>query len=430
MMDSVIVHYFLQLPVDIVRCILTTYLKGKSKYSLLQTTEKFNNLRKQIIYFKLNSIESKKFYLNRKYRQKVLSCLYQPQYQLHLTLDNLNLPGGGWPTALDLSIILPVHRLQILYFEDIDNFQLIGQYTPSLLDITGCNRSIDMNLCKGISTLSFRNCSNIENMDNFSDVNVCSLHSCELINFNNDFSVFKSLQVFALVGCDTITDVSPLAHIPELTLMLCPNITNVDVLTHNKKLTIQRCENIAHISLSDDTRHSVSIFSCIKLEEVIIAGKVDIVQLHVLGKLSNICFLEKVNHLSLEDVDSLIGLTNMNYVQSISLLLCDQLMEISPLLQVKSLEIAECQSITSIKSLSYLEILTINNAESLQLIEDLPLLKELEMEGCDQFKTLRNLPLCQKYRFDLSHGQLRRVEFINCPGYSKGSCNADDEDSS
>eukprot|EP01040_Poterioochromonas_malhamensis_P008747 gene8747-9469_t len=415
MTDSSIVHSFLQLPVDIIRSIFTTYLQGKSKYSLLQTTEKFNHLRKQIIYFKLNNIESKKFYLNRRYRQKILSCLYQPQYQLHLILDNLQLPDGGWPTILDLSVALPVHRLQIISFKKINNLHLIGANTPSLLDISGCDSSIDIEHCKGISTLSLTKCCNIQNIEKFSEINVFYLRTCLLANVN--FSIFGSLQIFALTDCTTITDVSPLAHIRELTLMTCPNITNIDVLTHNDKLSIHHCKNITKISLSDHPRREVLLSACSNLQEITIAGKVGKIQLYICGNLLQISLLEKVNSLSIEEADSLINLSNVQYVQSIELLLCEHLLEISPLSQIKSLEINECFSVKTIKSLQYLESLIISCAGELRTIEDLPLLKELEIGHCYHLEKLMNLPLCQKYELNLSNDQLHRLEVVNCPGY-------------
>ena len=412
MTDSSIVHYFLQLPVDIIRSIFTIYLQGKSKYSLLQTTEKFNHLRKQIIYFKLNKIESKKFYLNRRYRQKILSCLYQPQYQLHLILDNLQLPDGGWPTILDLSVALPVHRLQIISFKKINNLHLIGANTPSLLDISGCDSSIDIEHCKGISTLSLTKCCNIQYIEKFSEINVFYLRTCLLANVN--FSIFGSLQIFALTDCTTITDVSPLAHIRELTLMTCPNITNIDVLTHNDKLSICDCPGIKTISLSDHPREEVNIARSSKLVGLTIAGKVGKVNLNFLSRLFDISLLDCVNKLTIVEADSLIRLTNLKYVQSISLLTCNQLVELSTLLQVKSLEINECQSLLSIRSLQYLDRLTICSAEELQSIEDLPLLRSLEIDDCQNLAKLTNLPFCKDYEFNVFFGKL---EVLNCPGY-------------
>ncbi len=50
----------------------------------LQKTEKFHLLRKQI---KLNWIEGQKFYLNHEYRERILSCITNPQSQLGLPIE-------------------------------------------------------------------------------------------------------------------------------------------------------------------------------------------------------------------------------------------------------------------------------------------------------------------------------------------------------
>ncbi len=106
-----IVHYFLQLPVEITRSIFNEYLKGndKNKYALLQTTEKFNLLRKQIIYLKLNWIDSQQFYLNREYREKILSCIVHPQC---LVIECLRC---GCPDSIDLKYDLTSSSIKNLF---------------------------------------------------------------------------------------------------------------------------------------------------------------------------------------------------------------------------------------------------------------------------------------------------------------------------
>ncbi len=414
--ESPIVHYVLQLPVEITRSIFNEYLKGeyKNKYALLQTTEKFHLLRKQIIYLKLDLIKGKKFYLNHEYRERVLSCIENPQYQLHLDLDYLNSMRKNWPTTIDLSVVLPVHQLTIYYFPKIDNFHLIGTYKLDLLDIVDCDSSIDIELCKGIPTLFLGNCSKIENIDKFSDIKICSLRSCSVNPVQ--WSIFSSLQVFELTECESITDkdVSALAHIRDLTLKKCSNITNIDVLTHNDKLSICDCPGIKTISLSDHPREEVNIARSSKLVGLTIAGKVGKVNLNFLSRLFDISLLDCVNKLTIVEADSLVRLTNLKYVQSLSLLTCNQLVELSTLLQVKSLEINECQSLLSIRSLQYLDRLTICSAGELQSIEDLPLLRSLEIDDCENLTKLTNLPFCKDYEFNVFFGKL---EVVNCPGY-------------
>ncbi len=148
-------------------------------------------------------------------------------------------------SSIDLSFILPVHRLSISSFSEIKNFHLIGTNKPDILEIDSCDSSIDIEVCKGISNLSLNCCSKIENIDKFSDIKVCKLSSCSVP------SVFGSLQVFQLSGCESVTDVGALAHIPDLTLCQCPNIINIDVLTRNNRLNIVCCANIEKISLSN-----------------------------------------------------------------------------------------------------------------------------------------------------------------------------------
>ncbi len=420
--ETVIVHYFLQLPIEISRSIFNEYLKEKSKYSLLQTTEKFNLLRKQIIYLKLRRNESEKFYLNRGYRERVLSCIESPQYQLHLGLDKLFFEGDG-SSAIDLGIVLPVHRLQVNFFAEIINFHLIGSNKPDLLEINHCNSSIDIEHCNGISTLSLSLCSKIENIDKFSDIKVCKLRSCPINPM--EWSMFSSIQVFELFECGSITDVSALAHISDLTLGRCQNITNIDALTHNNSLTIDCCVNIETISLSDHPRDEVKIRGVFNLLELTIAGTVRKVQLDSLPSLSQISLLDYVIELNIEEADSLISLDNVPYVQSISLVRCVSLEEISPLLQVKSLEMDECVSVKSIKSLQFLENLKVYTTEDLRSIEDLPLLTSLKFRNCDGIEKIANLPVCTNYEVFLSVDEFEEFEVVNCPGYVKPTFQAE-----
>eukprot|EP01040_Poterioochromonas_malhamensis_P010485 gene10485-11409_t len=364
--ETVIVHYFLQLPIEISRSIFNKYLKEKSKYSLLQTTEKFSLLRKQIIYLKLRQDESEKFYLNRGYREK-------------------------------LGIVLPVHRLQVNFFAEITNFHLIGSTKPDLVEINHCNSSIDIKHCKGISTVSLNLCSKIENIDKVSDIKVCKLRACPVNPV--EWSVFSSLQVFELFECGSITDVSALAHIPDLTLGQCQNITNID--------------------------DEVKIRGVFNLLELTIAGKVRKVQLDSLPSLSQISLLDYVNELNIEEADSLISLDNVRYVQSISLIRCVSLEEISPLLQVKSLEMNECISVKSIKSLQFLENLKVYTTEDLRSIEDLPLLTSLKFRNCDGIEKIANLPVCTNYEVYLSVDEFEEFEVVNCPGYVNSTLQAE-----
>ncbi len=131
-----------------------------------------------------------------------------------------------------------------------------------------CDSSIDIELCKGISSLFLSYCI-LENIDKLSNINICSFHCCSANTIL--CSVFSSLQVFELSDCDSITDVSALAHIPDLTLSQCPKNTNIDVLTHNKKLTIYDCEGIEKVSLSDHPRDEVCIKGMSEPLEVTIA---------------------------------------------------------------------------------------------------------------------------------------------------------------
>eukprot|EP01040_Poterioochromonas_malhamensis_P008580 gene8580-9284_t len=319
----------------------------------------------------------------------------------------------GWPKSIDLSVILPVHKLSIHSCSTIENFHLIGTYKPNILNISACDSSIDIEVCKGISKLVLSCCSKIENIDKFSDIKVFKLWSC-VIN-PADWSIFSSLQVFELDNCKSITDVSSLAHIPDLTLTSCPNITNIDSLTHNDNLSISDCGSISNISLSDYPRNKVCIGCTCGLIGMTIAGKVKNLQLDFLPYLSQISLLDEVNKLVIKRTEDLVSL-NYLPVHSLSLILCTNLEEISSSLPVKSLEIHECHSITSIRSMKYLESLEVVLVSELESIEDLPLLRSLEINDCENLARLINLPLCTNYNMHLFYGEL---EVVNCPGYVK-----------
>ncbi len=408
--EPVIVHYILQLPVEITRSIFNEYLKKvyNHKYALLQTTEKFNQLRKQIIYL---NVDEQRFYLKREFRERVLSCIENPHYQLHLVFRCNSM--RGWPESIDLSVVLPVHQLSIHSCSTIDNFHLIGTYKPNVLDISDCRRSIDIEVCKGISTLRLSYCYKIENIDKFSDIKVFKLRSC-VIN-PADWSIFSSLQVFELVDCKSLTDVSSLAHIRDLTLYNCSNVTNIDSLTHNDNLSIFHCGGISNISLSDYPRNKVCIGCTCGLIGMTIAGKVKNLQLDFLPYLSQISLLDEVNKLVIKRTEDLVSL-NYLPVHSLSLILCTNIEEISSSLPVKSLEIKECDSITSIRSLQYLESLVVDSANDLESIEDLPLLRSLDIDYCENLTRLINLPLCTYYN---RHFFFDELEVVNCPGYVK-----------
>eukprot|EP01040_Poterioochromonas_malhamensis_P017405 gene17405-19990_t len=413
--EPVIVLYILQLPVEISRSIFNEYLKEKLKYALLQTTERFHQLRKQIIYLKLNWIGSQQFSLQREFRERVLSWIENPQYQLHLAFNCLSL--RGWQESIDLSVILPVHKLSILSCSTIGNFHLIGTYKPNVLNISDCDSSIDIEVCRGISTLLLTTCRKIENIDKFSDIKVFKLWYCAINP--TDWSIFSSLQVFELGDCKSITDVSSLAHIPDLTLHTCPNITNIDSLTHNDNLSILVCEGISNISLSDYPRNKVCIGRISSLIGMTIAGKVKNLQLKYLPSLLEISLLDEVNTLVIEAVDELVSL-NYLPVHSLSLRRCANLEEIPSSLPVKSLEIKTCDSITSIRSLKYLESLEVYSARELESIEDLPLLRSLEIDNCENLARLTNLPLCTYCNMHLFYDELEEVD---CPGYVKRDLN-------
>ena len=161
-----------------------------------------------------------------------------------------------------------------------------------------------------------------------------------------DWSIFRLLQVFELTGCESITDkdVGALAYIRDLKLDTCPNITNIDALTHNDKLSIWSCEGIQRISLSNHSRHEVSIMHIPELLKITITGKVKKLELESLPYFLQIT----LNQLIIENAESVVSL-NILGVHSLALTKCVHLEEIPPSSEIKALEMKKCKSITSIR---------------------------------------------------------------------------------
>lgn len=263
---------FVKIPLVLYRELLI-FLELVDQLEFVRINKDFSNIfikqiRKIHIYYD-------KFFYNDLYRQKLLSLIENPSYQLQV-FANGNTPSSYVKrrtpaTTFNTIPIELIHRLsqqqygiefERMYLSNPSNdnedymrvYAAISELQPhtkhlSLRNWDGENRHLQ--LFQSIESLELRFC----------NVNIDS-------NINDILS-YKHLTCLTLLYCSVLTNTNlhSLSHIYDLTLIACNTIQDITCLQNNYKITIDQCAFIEDYSKSFE--YSTIIHLIIKMKPTI-----------------------------------------------------------------------------------------------------------------------------------------------------------------
>ena len=155
--------YITNLPLDIYRIINEFVCLN----SLLNTTKKLDDIKKELYYWKLNKCYSLQFYECEKFRNDLLLRTQMSNKQIDINLNNcLNIN--------DVSVLRNVHTLNLgecLYIKDVS---ALGNVHT--LDLNSCQNIKDVSALGNVHTLNLSWCRNIKDMSVLENVHTLKLN--------------------------------------------------------------------------------------------------------------------------------------------------------------------------------------------------------------------------------------------------------------
>ena len=168
--------------------------------NLLDTSKKFNNIKKNIYLWKLNRMYSYKYYYDNIFRNKIHDKITNIKqiYKLDFTNSDIS----------DVSIIKNTHILILYGCFNIKNVDALGNVYE--LDLSYCENIVDVSKLKNVHTLDLSECINVKDVSMLGNVYNLNLSCCYEIT---DVSMLGNVHTLNLFGCYSVLDKSMLKNV-------------------------------------------------------------------------------------------------------------------------------------------------------------------------------------------------------------------------
>jgi len=203
---------------------------------IMNVSKKFQGLKKDHFYWKLNKKYSLIYYNSSPYRERITS-LVKTKKQLSLNLS-------GYREVVDVSDLADVHTLNLRFCNNISDVSALGGVYK--LNLTDCKRVIDVSALGQVHHLILRN----------SDV--------------VDVSALGGVHTLNLSHCRNLVNVSALGTVHDLDLSNCDNIVDVSALLGVQKSDPPGCKRV----------HRLNISGCKGVVDISALGQVHDLNLH------------------------------------------------------------------------------------------------------------------------------------------------------
>ena len=251
--------------------------------------------KRLIVYYKLNFIQSIKFYEDSDFRHTITSELvYNTKEQV-----DVKLPRKWWLVTNDsLHNLNSLHYLDLTGNDEIDNVnKLEGCYS---LNLSRCTKVNDVSMLAKLHTLILTSCRNITDVSMLGKVHKLVLKGCLGIN---DFSKLGSVHYLDL-SFTNIKDTRGLGNVDTLILVNCENLCDIKSLGKNKSLRIGYNNNIVDVSHLNDVER-LCLFQLPNLVDVSRLGNISRLSIFECQSIIEVNRLGNVKNLSLVDLPSL-----------------------------------------------------------------------------------------------------------------------------
>lgn len=215
--------------------------------NLLNVCKKFEIMKKEKFYWKLNRKYSAEYYHCSIFKIRLDSLLTSTRTQLSLTFKKTTDMGyyfdsegvqiqKRYPEITDVNSLGNIHELDLSKCREVSDVSALG--AVHILNISGCNRVTDVSALGTVYKLTLSSCTFIDNVNALGNVHELDLSNCRQIS---DISALGDVHILNISGCTSITDVSALGNVHELDLRRCKRITNVRALGKVHKLYLSEC---------------------------------------------------------------------------------------------------------------------------------------------------------------------------------------------
>jgi hypothetical protein len=214
------------------------FLSHNEWHLVMNTTKKFASKKKSTIYLSLNNHFSKEFCLNKTFRIRVLSILFDKHRQLAV-----NLHATSTINSKHLSVLDGLHFVDLSNNQQITDVNMLENVMN--LDLTGCSSVHDVSRLGKVQKLLFSRCYELKSLKGLENAKEVNLSGCHFIS---DVSPLTSAMKVNLSHCVNIADVSALKNVEELVISHCNRVQDVNKLSSVKKLDASYCDKLYELN--------------------------------------------------------------------------------------------------------------------------------------------------------------------------------------
>lgn len=416
---------------DIVYILLKSYLSKADFLQLMNTSKRyFQDLRKSVLYIRLDSLNSERFCNDKAFMDYILSRVTHPDRQISLILSN--------DSVRKYAHLLFVHRIRITSDNDYPipflpaNGVTLGwslsspDLTPlshlQWVALSGCKGVRDISPLKNVKEVSIFRCENIRDFSSLGKQETLHLYYCPNLKSVMNFSGIQKLWIDT---CERLSDVSPLYGIPFLTLDSCPEVQDISGLGNHERLRISRCAYDLQGYHILDTVRDISLEAC-AITDVSMMRKARVVELRNLPNLKDVSTLANVRQLTLvncKEVEDINMLHNVKvlWLGSLPALRRYDGLECHPKLTLSYDQSGDMSTLTKfpgakklyLNKIDFSDFALLRPSFSRLMFLSLSTDENIELKGCEDIHTV-HLNYCANITSTKGLGRNRQVKIVVC----------------